>query len=807
MADEKERNPVSGEAEVSPNTEGQASQEVSAPPVKMIKCKDCGNDTQRTGKATKYCENCKTSQGRKKEQDKKYRKTRKEKKDAANFQADSNLEVKPKEAEKILQNRGLRHPRAIEVCIQLAEVAARNLRIPFNKHLIKHGVQATLAKLKGEEFTPPAVADVWKLENQSPLREHELYAIYDFSCSWRNQKNGKPLSFDEWMGLRRFSVTDLFRFGKDIIGLDLHDEPHGRWCREMFVQKKYLLPEQYDWEDVKVAIAAQSDIHQRMLASSRSSYKSSVNLVDLLQWVLAFNGDIRIFIVSSTSPLSAGFLRKFRSYFTVKNENEPTLFNQLFPEHMLASNDSGPSKNFISPLRRLDLIQATLTSAALNSEGLAGERMDVYVAEDIAEISNSNNPDMRASTLEKFDMLRELLEPFGFLQIVCTPFASGKGTEEDPGDVYAVLLRREQRHIKSGGDPRLVSIICPAWTVKSGVKKLPYDPSLLETDVELLFPSRLSFKYLMAKLRENLMTDRTAKIFRQQSLCQWCPDEDETLRVTFDRADLDDRVRSASYFEFNSAAAQKILGLDRAYSISKYADRSCLLLASKQPVKQRDGGFMQALVFTDCRTDRWRESDLIRNICEMIDVHRPHVFVAEQDKNWQDIWDRVRMFCTSRGIPAPYFRWKTIVTTDRAFARRAKQMEAPIFDGRIWWVDADWTDGVLKEFENFDGIHSSNSHRKDDSVACASLIHQECGVKYQEEVKPEDAEQKRREAEEEWERARTKGMHDRMFAPNYQPPKPVEPLPTQPQQPVRQFPRGGGNFAQLPAGFRGLNKR
>src|SRR5260370_10258393 len=208
------------------------------------------------------------------------------------------------------------------------------------------------------------------------------------------------------MDLRRVSVTDLFRFGKDILNLDLHDEPHGRWCRDLFVQKKqkkYVLPEQYDWEDVKIALASQSDIHQRMLISSRSSYKSSVNIVDLLQWVLVFNGDIRIFIISSTAPLSAGFLRKFRAYLTVKNENEPTLLNQLFPEHMLAADDFGSSKNFISPMRRLDLIQPTLDSTSLDSQGLAGERCDIFVAEDIPEISNSKSPAMREKTVEKFD--------------------------------------------------------------------------------------------------------------------------------------------------------------------------------------------------------------------------------------------------------------------------------------------------------------------------------------------------------------------------------------------------------------------
>jgi hypothetical protein len=110
----------------------------------------------------------------------------------------------------------------------------------------------------------------------------------------------------------------------------------------------------------------------------------------------------------------------------------------------------------------------------------------------------------------------------------------------------------------------------------------------------------------------------------------------------------------------------------------------------------------------------------------------------------------------------------------------------------------------LKEFEQFDGIHSSNSHRKDDSVACASLIHQECGVKYHEEIKPEDAEKQKEQAEVEFEQARLKDMHNRMFGGAS--PVHMKPEPTPPQQPqsafVKPFPRGGG-FAVLPSNLRG----
>src|SRR5258708_17719915 len=277
MSEEMEKVEVSSDAATDGGVEAPAlgsTEGTPASPV-MIRCKNCAQETVRKGRNTKFCDACSA------QRPKAHRQNTKDKKTEKNMQAASTVEVKPKDAKKILEARGLRHPRVIEVCTQLAEVAARNLRIPFNGHLLKHGVQATLAKLKGEAFEAPVVEDVWKIENQSPLRALELRAIYDFSSSWRNQKSGEPLSYDEWMELRHVTMTDLFRFGKDILNLDLHDEPHGRWCRDLFVQKKYVLPENYDWEDVKIALAALSDIHQRILDSSRSSYKSSVNIVDL----------------------------------------------------------------------------------------------------------------------------------------------------------------------------------------------------------------------------------------------------------------------------------------------------------------------------------------------------------------------------------------------------------------------------------------------------------------------------------------------------------------------------------------------
>ncbi len=732
---------------------------------------------------------------------------RKNKKRASSRLSDSGAAIKPKDAKKILADqRGLRNPRVIEVCVELAQTAARSLQIPFNVHLFTHGVQKTL-EAREKKVEPPVIEDVWKAGER--IREHELYALWDYSTSWRTQPDGTQLSFENWKAYRRRCVTDIVWFANTVLGKSFEQEPHGRWATELFPQLESALlslPEDFGQKDVARAFRTLSDVRQRCLIAARSSFKSTFSTVFMLALMLCFAGSLRILVCTSTVPLARGFARSFRSLLTLRDPNNPTLFNQLWPEHCIAP-DEGKSLEYTSPFRQLDaLIEPTLFITSVISEGQAGSRYDYGDFDDCAEISNSSTPEMRAKTQERIDLLRELGEPHALTTFVGTPVSCGCGTDEDPGDLYSVLLRREEKNQKDGGEPKLLYAICPAWTVKTGVNKKAWDATLTEDEVNLLFPARLSFKYLMAKLKEDLATDKSARIFRQQSLVSWVPDVEEGLRVTFDHDTLWHRVRPAAYFTNASFVSQTILGMDRAYGQSRFADMSCLLLARRQQVIQTDGSRKDALVFADCRMDRWRESDLIRNIVEMIIKHRPTIFVAEQDKNWQEVWDAVRHQCVARSIPAPFFRWKQIDTSNKSFARRAKQMELPITDGRIWFVGADWAEAVLNQFEKFDGITNSNSHRKDDAVACASLIHQECGVKYTEEPKQEDTQTEKDAAEREAAQARLRAQHDRMFSNAYMPPaQKVSEWQrlqrSQPQQPEQSQP-ANSRFARLPAGWR-----
>jgi hypothetical protein len=183
--------------------------------------------------------------------------------------------------------------------------------------------------------------------------------------------------------------------------------------------------------------------------------------------------------------------------------------------------------------------------------------------------------------------------------------------------------------------------------------------------------------------------------------------------------------------------------------------------------------------------DRWKESELVRHTVQMIEKHHPTIFVAEQDRGWEALAQSIREHCLRRGIPVPYFRWKTITPIDRVKAKRVKGLELPISDSRLWFQSSSWTEPALLQLEKFDGVTRSNSHRKDDFPDSLSLLWQEFGPRYQGEVKIEDEERRRQETEREDAAERRRHFYDRMFrGDTYKPPPPKPEGIVEPPRPV-----------------------
>jgi hypothetical protein len=707
-------------------------------------------------------------------------------KDIVNARYSSQEEVSKKEARLILQeSRLIRNPRAIEVCIELAETACRNLKITMNQHIFSHGIQATLQALATKkDVEPPPIDDVWNPGER--VREHELKAVWDYSTSWRTQPDGSQISYEDFKAMRRRCITDIVWFGNHVLGKDFQAEPHGVWAKDLFPQLEpalLSLPEKFGQKDIAKAFQTMSDVRQRCLIAARSSFKSTFSTVFTLALMLCFAGSVRILVSTATQPLAKGFARSFRSMLTVRDPNNSSLLNQLWPEHCITP-DEGKSLEYTSPFRQLDaLIEPTLMATSVISEGQAGMRYDLAVMDDCAEISNSSTPEMRSKTQERIDMLRELGEPHSLTNYVGTPISPGLGTEDDPGDLYSVLLRREEKNKAEGGDPKLLYAICPAWTLKAGVSKKAWDPTLTEDAVDLLFPARLTFRYLMGKLKECLATDSTAKIFRQQSLVSWVPDDESEVTVTFSEAVLRSRLHHRGFFDATALGAPVYMAIDVAWSIARTADFSAISVVRVQPIIETK---QNAMVVLDVVYGRWKESEKITNICRVIETHKISSWVLERDRGHEELVLGVRKLCLQKGLPMPYVLLRDIKNEPRAKGLKVKILEAPLVDSRLMFSSGSWNDACFQQFIRFDGLKKSGSgdNSKDDIPDSIATAYQTWGPRAVTDViDPEEAERKRQEDEEEGARERKRASYQAMFGGTpYTPPPPQPTAEEQPEQ-------------------------
>ena len=771
MLDEKEVQPlssgtkgVSAEVEMTPVVDAPAAlpaeaTPASAEPKKRTRGVDLSSLSPEELKAHKKTIN-----------DKAQRK-RSDKKKAASYVYDSGVEPTKAEAKEILTARGLQNPHVIDVVYKSLLRAAEQKSVPANRFLFQNGIKAMLASYGVEA---PQALEAIPAEGVAGelLTRTELYALYDASVAPHEPET----TFDDFLNIRLNCKKDTFYLGKEIFKNDFAG-CHRTW-QEFFPQlDPTTLPPDYTQKQAIEWLASQSDIKDFLLMASRRAFKSSFARLWLISLIVT-QPDIRILIVSETRPLSKDNIEAVRGYFEAQPGFE-TRFQRLFPEFCIPVGD-GSVMSLEVPMRRLKLPQS-IESSSMDS-AVAGRRADVILFDDpISEVSCTNEVQIKKS-VDKRDMLVKLKERGGLVVTLGTPYAAN--------DLYAQMIERSDKN----KDETFAYRIDPAFTVKPHARhKLTPAllPSLVEADIEsFLFPEGLPWKELRVDMMNN------PPFFMSQNLCIFPLEQDSELRCQFEHDELWARVRPASFFG-RPLTAQVVMSLDRAFSVSKYADLSCIVVGKVQAVENK-----LALVAIDSKMDRWKESELVRNIVEMIEKHRPTVLVAEQDKGWAELSDAIRKQCVMRNIPAPWLRFRPADNSDKAKARRVKKLELPLSDSRLWFVSSHWTEAALLQLEKFDGITASNSHRKDDFPDALGSLWEAFGPKHQEEVKKEDEEKRKAEQAEEETREARRQFHDRMFGGSYTQPKPVEPPPTpQAQQPARQFPRGG-NFASLPNVFR-----
>jgi hypothetical protein len=603
--------------------------------------------------------------------------------------ADCQEEVSRKASKEILAERGIVNQHCMDTLFDLAEAVARANKIPLNDHLLRHGLQSTLAVLDGSDLPPaPEIKEVpGELINQV-----ELNAIYDLT---EFSQFNAPISYEEFLRLRRLCKTDAYELGL-LLEKDF-DSIHKTWSEFFPRWDPTTLNASYTQRQMREWIDAQTPIKDFLLMASRNSLKSSFIIIWALTLTLCAP-DARLLLVSETQKLSKGFLRSFRSYWEIK-PGQKTKLQILFPEYCISVSE-GSALIFDSPMAHLSLIQSSAEATSLEST-VAGNRADCIIFDDpISNLSTGNDVQIQAS-IDKWDLLTKLREVGSPVITIGTPWA--------PTDLYATQLKRNE----ADENKSLAWRIDPAFIVKpeSRFKELL---DLREDDIEsFLLPARLTWKFL----RKEMVANPT--FFKSQNLCQFVPSEEDLLKVTFTEEELRARVRPLS--SFNTALTQQtVIAVDTSnFSASRFADFCCITTAKILKNEGKD-----IVVVTDVKLERYKMSECAAAIVEQIHAANSNNALIEKTGAYEELALQIRKAAALRGYVLPFIYWKSGNLGNVKFAktRRIKSLEPMIAESKLFWTPGPWNDAVFAQFVKFDGITKSSSTRFDDAPDCLALL-------------------------------------------------------------------------------------
>jgi Terminase RNaseH-like domain len=593
-------------------------------------------------------------------------------------EAECNEKIGKKDAFDVLTERGIVNRHVQETVYELAELAAREHKIPFNDYLVRHGLRATLSESSLEDTGTEAVTG--ELINHA-----ELYALWDFSLNRHPE-----ITFEKFLELRHVCKTDCFRLGKEILGKDFHDSPHGVWANYFPQFNPDTLRSDYDQEAMKLWLDSQSEKKDYLLLASRNCYKSSFAVIWIVSAILCCP-DLRCLLVSETTPLSKGFIRQLRGYFEIQNTNNPTLFNSLFPEMMIPAGE-GTVLNFQSPMARLGLIQNTAQSTSMDSS-VAGQRADILLFDDPISNLTTGNEDIRQSGVDRFDLVQKLREVGGISATLGTPWHEQ--------DLYATLLKRNEED----DDKPLQFRIDPAWKVKPEFadKKLA---DLEESDVTLLFPTRLTWKFLQKERKSN------ERFFRSQNLVEFLPDEDAAFKINFE----EDVLRASIVALKDVPVGDNVIGVDIAFSQSKYADNSAICVAR---IWKNDLNEM-CMTVLECLADRYRMSEVALHIAMFTQKYNPRTVLIEKAQSADLIQAEINRAAIRCGVGVPA-HFVPISTQKGNKLIRLKGLETLLMAGRLKFASGEYIDRLFNELGRQDGKKSS-SGKKDDQCDALGII-------------------------------------------------------------------------------------
>jgi hypothetical protein len=260
---------------------------------------------------------------------------------------------------------------------------------------------------------------------------------------------------------------------------------------------------------------------RRSLMYPRNTYKSTIDLVNVVRLILNYYFTIAILIMSGGKELAFAFVDQIASFF-VRPDNRPmTLFQALFPELCITRQKN--SGEFTAALRKSEpkIIEPLVWANSIDS-ATTGWHPDVLILDDVNNNRNSNSFTARVRITKAYKLSRKILKPTGIEMLIGTPYG--------PGDLFNDQLLTA----RPGSYDRVFK---PAMKMLSG-ERLDANGFPAEDEVELLFPSILSYDFLREEYEADYASFQSQYMLDSYGASEIVFGERETLEAMVDEGDL-----------------------------------------------------------------------------------------------------------------------------------------------------------------------------------------------------------------------------------------------------------------------------
>lgn len=162
----------------------------------------------------------------------------------------------------------------------------------------------------------------------------------------------------------------------------------------------------------------QDGVKNRLLLAPRGHFKTTIDLCDIIQWMLAFP-DISIVLFSGTEQLTARMVDEVKQHFLQNGDFRET-YPQWVPDERIS--EFGARGSFTLPIRKQIRREPSLSITTLKSTR-AGAHYDVEKFDDVVTEINSKTAALNDETRHQWSLTLPLLNPGGYRDVIGTLYS------------------------------------------------------------------------------------------------------------------------------------------------------------------------------------------------------------------------------------------------------------------------------------------------------------------------------------------------------------------------------------------------